>query len=230
MQIRALLSPLQVAALLLTAVTPGQSQAGDVVERSTHLRYGQPNGFQEVRHNADGSISVHYEYSDKGRGPKLDAQYRLAADGTTLQVDSEGVDYLKAPISDHFSLVGGQAHWHNTAEDEQRAVSTPVFYKSLYAPSEEFHLLVQALLKAPGQKLNLLPGGEVNLRKLAEKTVKGNAGSRKLSLYAMSGLSDGSPDYYWLDVSGDFFVDGSVVPEGWEDILPQLRKFEDAQD
>jgi hypothetical protein len=229
-QIRTVLRSLRVAALLSIALISVQAQAADGVQRSVHMRYGQPNGFQEVRHNADGSISVHYEYNDKGRGPKLDAQYRLAADGTLLQVDSEGVDYLKAPISDHFSLVSGVAHWHNAAENEQRAVSTPVFYKSLYAPSEEFHLLVQALLKAPGQKLNLLPGGEVSLRKLAEKTVQGKAGSRKLFLYAMSGLSDGTPDYYWQDAGGHFFVDSAVVPEGWEDILPELRKFEDAQD
>jgi Amidohydrolase family len=207
----------------------GSSSAAMTIQRSVHLRYGQPNGFQEVRHNADGSISVHFEYNDRGRGPKFDAQYRLAADGTLLQVDSEGVDYLNAPISDHFSLIGGQAHWHNTAENEQRAVSTPVFYKSFYGPSEEMHLLVQALLKAPGQKLNLLPGGEASLRKIDEETVRGKAGMRKLFLYAMSGLSDGSPDYYWQDAGGHFFVDSVVVPEGWEDILPQLHKFEEAQ-
>jgi hypothetical protein len=205
------------------------ARAAADIERSVHLRYGQPNGYQEVRHNADGSISVHFEYNDRGRGPKFDAQYRLAADGTLLQVDSEGVDYLDAPLSDHFSLVGGQAHWHNTAENEQRAVSTPVFYKSFYGPPEELHLLVQALRKAPGQKLNLLPGGEVSLRKIDEETVQGKAGTRKLSLYAMSGLSDGTPDYYWQDAGGHFFV-GSVVPEGWEDILPQLHQFENAQD
>ena len=62
-----------------------------------------------------------------------------------------------------------------------------------------------------------------------EETVRGKAGTRKLSLYAMSGLSDGTPDYYWQNVAGDFFV-GSVVPEGWEDILPKLHKFEEAQD
>jgi imidazolonepropionase-like amidohydrolase len=208
---------------------PGQSQAADDVERSVHVRYGQPNGFQEVRHNADGSISVHFEYNDRGRGPKFDTQYRLGADGTLLQVDSEGVDYLKAPLSDHFSLVGGQAHWHNTAENEQRAVSTPVFYQSFYGPSEEMHLLVQALLKAPEQKLNLLPGGEVSLRKIDEETVQGKAGTRSLFLYALSGL--GAPLYFWQDAGGHFFVDSdSMVPEGWEDILPQLHKFQEAQD
>ena len=229
MRIRTLFQPLLVAALLLTAVTHGHARAADEVERSVHLRYGQVNGFQEVRHHADGSISVHYEYNDRGRGPKFDTQYRLAADGTLLQVDSEGVDYLNAPLSDHFSLVGGQAHWHNTAENEQRAVSTPVFYKSFYGPPEEYHLLLRALLEAPGQKLNLLPGGEVSLRKIDDETVRGKAGIRKLSLYAMSGLSDGTPDYYWQDAGGHFFV-GSVVPEGWEDILPQLRNFENTQD
>jgi hypothetical protein len=172
MQIRTPLRPLQVAAFLSIVAIAGQAQAADQVERSVHMRYGQANGFQEVRHNTDGSISVHYEFSDKGRGPKFDAQYRLAADGTLLQVDSEGVDYLKAPISDHFSLVGGQAHWHNTAEDEQRAIDTPVFYKSLYAPSEEFHLLVQALLKAPGQKLKLLPRARLTCASLRKRPSK----------------------------------------------------------
>jgi hypothetical protein len=227
--IRIIRHQLLAIAFTVAAGIAGPARAADDVERSVHLRYGQPNGFQEVRHNTDGSISVHFEYNDRGRGPKFDARYRLAADGTLLQVDSEGVDYLNAPLSDHFSLVGGQAHWHNTAENEQRAVSTPVFYKSFYGPPEEFHLLVQALLKAPGQKLNLLPGGEVSLRKIDEETVQGKAGIRKLSLYAMSGLSDGTPDYYWQDAGGHFFV-GSVVPEGWEDILPQLHKFENVQD
>jgi amidohydrolase family protein len=229
MRIRTLFQPLRVAALLLTAVHPCQSQAADDVERSAHLRYGQPNGFQEVRHNADGSISVHFEYNDRGRGPKFDTRYRLAADGTLLQVESEGVDYLKAPLSDHFSLADGRAHWHNTAEDEQRAVNAPVFYKGFYGPPEEMHLLVQALLKAPRQKLNLLPGGGVSLRKLDEVTVQGKAGMRKLSLYAMSGF--GAPLYYWQDAGGHFFVDSdSVVPEGWEDILPQLKRREKVQD
>jgi hypothetical protein len=232
-RIRPLFRPLLVAALLSTAGNPGHfkavARAADTVERSVHLRYGQPNGFQEVRHNADGSISVHFEYNDRGRGPKFDTQYRVAADGTLLQVDSEGVDYLKAPLSDHFSLVGGQAHWHNTGEDEQRAVSSPAFYKSFDGPPEEMHLLVQALLKAPGQKLNLLPGGEVSLRKLDGATVHGKAGTRELSLYAMSGF--GSPLYYWQDAGGHFFVDSdSVVPEGWEDVLPQLKKHEETQD
>lgn len=230
MRIRTLFLPLQVVALLSTAAIPDRAQAADTVERSVNLRYGQPNGFQEVRHNADGSVSVHYEYNDRGRGPKFDAKYRLATDGTVLQVDSEGVDYLKAPLSEHFSLVAGLARWHNTAGKGQRSVSTPVFYKSNNSPPEELHLLVQALLKAPGQTLNLLPDGKVSLRKLDEVTVKSKAGTRKLTLYAMTGLSDGTPDYFWQDAGGHFFVDYSVVPEGWEDILPQLRKFEDSQD
>jgi len=227
MPYRTLIQPFLVAALLTTAVTLGQALAADDVERSVHFRYGQPNGFQEVRRDTEGSISVHFEYHDRGRGPNFDTQYRLAADGTPLQVDSKGVDYLKAPFSDHFSLVDGQARWHNAAENEQRAVSTPVFYLSANRPPEEFRLLVRALLKAPGQRINLLPGGEASLRALGEETVRGKAGTRSLILYAVSGF--GAPLYFWQDTGGDFFV-GSTVPEGWEDILPQLQKFENAKD
>ena len=71
MRIRTLFLPLQVAALFSIAAMPGQAQAADDVERSVHLRYGQPNGFQVVRHNADGSLSVHFEYNDRG-DPTID--------------------------------------------------------------------------------------------------------------------------------------------------------------
>lgn len=71
--------PLLAIVLTLILPTAGLAQSSLHVERSAHLRYGQVNGFQEVRHNADGSISVHFEYNDRGRGPKLDTRYTIPA-------------------------------------------------------------------------------------------------------------------------------------------------------
>jgi hypothetical protein len=71
MRIRTLFQPLQVAALLSTVVIAGQTQAADHVERSVHLRYGQPNGFQEVRHNADGDIACILSTTIAAAAPSL---------------------------------------------------------------------------------------------------------------------------------------------------------------
>ncbi len=215
------------AGLLLPA------QAAPAVERSTLLTQGHPSGVQEVRIGADGGIVAHFEFNDRGRGPKMDVHYRLAADGTPTRIDATGVNYLKAAVNEHFLLQKGHASWRSSGENEQRAVAAPAFYQSIDSAPEEFTLLVQALLKAPGQRLPLLPAGEAQLRKISDETVAGKAGSVKLSLYAVSGI-DLTPDYLWLDADGRFFASYSdwmtLVREGWEDVATTLGKLQNAQD
>ena len=207
--------------------------ASESVERSIHFSHGEPDGFQEVRHQTDGSISVHWEFSERGRGPKLDSAYWLASNGTPLKIDTEGVNYNKAPVSEHFSVSRGEAHWQSQSENERRVIGTPSFYNSVTSAPEEFTLLVRALLKAPGQKVDLLPLGHASLAKLDEETVHSKRGSRRVMLYVVTGLNL-NPDYVWLDANGSFFADGDhfspLVVEGWEDTLPQIHKFQAAQE
>ncbi|MDB5976282.1 MAG: Amidohydrolase family protein [Nevskia sp.] len=202
------------------------------MERSVVLTQGHPSGFQEVRQEA-GGIVAHFEFNDRGRGPKMDVQYRLAADGTLQRVDAGGVNYLKAAVDEHFLLQKGQASWRSAGENEKRAVAAPAFYQSIDSTPEEFTLLVQALLKAPGQRLPLLPAGEAQLRKVSDETVAGKGGSAQVSLYAVTGI-DLTPDYLWLDDKGRFFASYSdwmtLVREGWEDVVPALGKLQNAQD
>jgi imidazolonepropionase-like amidohydrolase len=225
--------PLLIGCIALFSVTANFVYAADSVERSIHISNGTPDGFQEVRHQADGSISVHWEFNDRGRGPKLDSTYRLAADGTPLKIDTEGVNFNKAPVSEHFSQNQGEAHWQSLSENERRAVNTAAFYNCIDSAPEGFTLLARALLKAPGQKLDLLPVGHVSLVKLGEETVQGKRGSRKVVLYVVTGLNL-KPDYVWLDAKGSFFADwdhfSSLVAEGWEDTLPQIDKYQVAQE
>lgn len=222
------------AALLLAAagVMPALA-APSPVERSVLLLQGNPAGFEEVRHQSDGGLAVHFEFNDRGRGPKLDVRYRLAAAGTPLRLDSQGVNYLKAAVSEHFALQRGQAHWHSTGEDEQRALTAPAFYLGVDTAPVELTLLIHALQKAPQQRLALLPGGEAQLHKLTEETVQGKAGSRRVTLYSVTGI-DLTPDYAWLDADGRFFASYSswvsLVREGWEDTLPAIARLQDAQD
>jgi hypothetical protein len=222
--------PTSLIVMLLFTGNVGHAASG--VERYIKLNHGSPTGFEEVRHNRDSTISVHYEYQNKGRGPKEDSRYRLAADGTLLELDIQGWNYHKVPVSEHFSLRNGLARWQNDAGTAQRSVSTPVFYESLNGPPEEIALLVRALLKAPGNRMNLLPAGEASLRRLDNQLVRGQVGSRGVTLYAITGL-ELLPQYVWLDEHGRFFADtdrsSPLVLEGWADTLPQLVKSLGAQ-
>jgi len=229
-------SPLRCAWLFAAACIAWPSlaaQTAQTVERDTLLTQGNPSGFQEVRPAAEGGIAAQYEFNDRGRGPKMDVQYRLAADGTPTGVDATGVNYLKAPIDEHFKLEQGQASWHSSSENQQHSVGGPAFYLSVDSAPEEMTLLVQALLKAPQQRLPLLPAGEAQLHKISEETVDGKAGSARLTLYSVTGI-DLTPDYLWLDEQGRFFASYSdwftLVREGWEDVVPAIGKLQNAQD
>ena len=220
------------AVLGIAAFSALAQAAGPAPERATALLLGQPVGYQELRVRPDGSLAAHFEFNDRGRGPKIDARYRLAPDGTLRSSDTTGVNYLKAKVDEHFALAKGQAQWRSTNENAQRAFTTPAFYLSIDGAPAEFAMLVQALLKAPGQHLALLPTGEAQLQQVTKTTVSGKAGSQALTLVAITGI-DLTPDYLWLDDKNRFFASYSswfsVVREGWEDTIPALGKLQDAQ-
>jgi imidazolonepropionase-like amidohydrolase len=219
--------------LSLAALGAGSCDAAERVEKSSALLLGLPAGKHEARYADDGSIRAHYEYADRGRGPKLDATYRLAADGTPVSIEVSGNDYLKAAISETFSRDGNRASWKNGAEDETRELSGPAFFLGLNTLPEDYVLLARALLKAPDGKLALLPAGEASIRKLATERIRNKAGAKTVTLYAISGLGL-LPDYVWLDEQQHFFASWSnwlsYVREGYEDVLPKLGERQEKEE
>ena len=71
---------LQLCAAVLIFCAGGIAGAAEQVERSEVLTMGNQAGFQEARYADDGSLRVHFEFNDRGRGPRLDSEYRIAAD------------------------------------------------------------------------------------------------------------------------------------------------------
>jgi hypothetical protein len=201
-------------------------------ERSTVLLLGNVAGHQQVEYLPNGEVKAHFEFNDRGRGPVLDSVFRVNANGTLAAAETRGVDYLKAPVSERYSATGASHSWKNSAEDEKREVPGPAFYLSLDSAPEETVLLVRAALKAKGQKMALLPSGEAQVAAVGAYAVKGKAGSRKVRLYALTGL-DLTPNYVWLDEEQRFFafVSGwmKMVREGFEDTTDQLDKYQEAE-
>jgi hypothetical protein len=199
--------------------------------RYTVLMMAKPAGLQTTSIAADGTRRYTFEYNDRGRGPKLESTMRLNEAGVPVSVQTSGNDYLKAPVSEKFTLTSGKAQWQNDSERGERAVPGSAFYVSMQSVPEEPALLAVALLKAPNQRLALLPEGEASLRRTGEATVKKANESKRVSAYEIAGLGF-TPFTIWLDEKNRFFAGvsswQSTVLEGWESSVPQLLEQQDA--
>jgi hypothetical protein len=183
---------------------------------------------------ADGHIDSTFEFNDRGRGPKIEAHYIVAADGTPLRTDITGNDYLKAPVDEHFSVEAGSGRWKSTSENGQ--APAPGFYISNNGPASETAMLVAALLRAKGTPVKLFPAGQARLEKMTDVTVESHGKKMHVTAYGITGISF-DPQMVWLDDDLHFFASPgkwfAFLREGWEDTNDQLyalnRKAQDAR-
>jgi len=223
--------------LLLTLVLPSVATLAATpaleprVERTLSFLLGNRSGFQETTHHADGTITVHYEYNDRGRGPKLDAKYTLAADGTPDRTSITGLAYFKTAVDETFARTDAETLWKNGSENEKRAERLRGFYIGLESVPEDTAMLARALLKSPDRSLPVLPVGDARIREVTTVPLRQGRDEVTAALYAIEGL-DLSPSYVWLDENQRLFGVWSgwqsMIREGWEKSLPELGKAQDA--
>jgi imidazolonepropionase-like amidohydrolase len=212
---------------------PAAKQENAAATRYTFVLSGNKAGYESSTRNPDGSLQVHFEFNDRGRGPNINEKILAGKDGIPLEIEITGVDYLKAPVEERFSLKKGTASWKNRSEEGQKKISGKAFYTSISGTSEEIALLAQALLAAPQHKLALLPAGEASIEKRGELKINSNGQTRTVTQYAIAGLGF-SPFSFWLDSDGRLFASVStwstIIREGWESAAADLLKEQDKFD
>jgi imidazolonepropionase-like amidohydrolase len=221
------------AALAIAQTIAAPSSSGETSTRYTYIVSGNKAGYASSTRNPDGSLQIHFEFNDRGRGPNVNEKIRTGKDGIPVEIEITGVDYLKAPVDEHFSFKQGVASWKNRSEEGHRNTTGKAFYASISGANEETGLLAQALLAAPGHKLPLLPEGEASIEKRGDLKINANGQSRTVAQYAISGLGF-SPLPLWLEQDGKFFAFvstwNSIIPEGWEGAAADLLKAQDKFD
>jgi imidazolonepropionase-like amidohydrolase len=199
--------------------------------RYTVLLASHRSGSCTVESPAPGDFRYTFEFNDRGRGPKLTEHLVVSADGLPRLIEVEGNDYLKAKVSERFTLEGGRASWKSQAEQGGKTVAAPSYYVSFNGAPVETTVFARALLRSPGHKLALLPEGEARLEKLGEVEARARGEARQLTQYQVLGL-DFSPLPFWLDDRGELFFQGTewfgVVRDGWEDAVPALLEAQNA--
>ncbi|WP_416762159.1 amidohydrolase family protein [Roseateles sp. So40a] len=175
--------------------------------------HGMAVGRQVLSRAGDETLAD-YAFSERGRGDQIRARWSLDARGLPLRYEAEGNDYWKVPLTERFERTegaGAQASWKNRVEQGHRAwPEAGAFYLPANAPPEFTAVLARALLKAPGQRLALLPAGEATIAKGA--TIA--AGGRRLTMYRISGI-DFTPVPVWLDER----LQTAAVVDDWFEVL-----------
>ena len=218
------------AALAHPQTTAAPSSEAAKPTRYTFILAGNKAGYESSTRNPDGSLQVHFEFNDRGRGPNINEKLVAGKDGIPVEIEIAGVDYLKAPVDERYSLKQGVASWKNRSEEGQKKISGKAFYTSISGASEEVALLAQALLAAPQHKLALLPAGEASIEKRGELKISASGQSITVTQYAIAGLGF-SPFPFWLNADGKLFASVStwstIIQEGWESAAADLLKAQD---
>src|SRR6476646_10558742 len=218
-----------VAALAHAQTAPPSSNAAKAT-RYSFILVGNKAGYESSTRNPDGSLQIHFEFNDRGRGPNVNEKIRIGKDGIPTEIEITGVDYVKAPVEERYSLKQGVASWKNRSEEGQKKISGKAFYTSISGASEEVALLAQALLAAPQHRLALLPAGEASIEKRGELKISAGGQSITVTQYAIAGLGF-SPFPFWLNADGKLFASvstwSSIVQEGWEGTAGDLLKEQD---
>ena len=187
-----------------------------------------PSGQDAIWKSGDGTIHEFFQFNDRGRGPKIYTTYRLDSRGLIVFEESRGVDYMKSPVEERFSLVAGEAAWKNKAEDEKQSNASGRFFVALNGGPESQAILARSLLSSEGAgKLPVLPSGQATIRKLQSVPVEASGQKSAATLYEISGLGF-TPSYLWLDDNRQFLAVTSgwsaVVRHGFESSVSQLRE------
>jgi len=193
---------------------------------------GNRAGRQTVTELGADSMRAEYEYDDRGRGDHIIATWTLDAAGVPLAYASHGVNHMKVPVDERFTLSHGAAHWKSRAEHGEQALDGEAFFVPIDAPPALFGVLARALLKAAHYRLRLLPAGEASIEAVGSLPIATRSGSITLTRYRISGL-EFAPVPVWLDPAGnDITVSNwfSTVPGEYAAALPQLIAAQDVDD
>jgi hypothetical protein len=202
---------------------PSPAPAAKVIRR-TVVSLGRNSGLSVTTIAPDGTLAVALDVLENGRGPKVDAALKLAADGTIASFEARGHHTMGTKVDESFTKDGTHARWKSEEEHGEKEVSGPAFFMPIAEVPDAVGWLVQALIQRGGS-IPLLPGGNATLEKSGVTTVR--AGDRDLHLvgYSITGL-ELTPTHVWMNEDGTWFGSTSpwwsVVPEGTEGVIEPL--------
>jgi imidazolonepropionase-like amidohydrolase len=172
---------------------------------------GGQHGESWLWRDAQGRLLGRESMNLRGQVWETDVAETLDAAGIPTAITIRG----KTPQGDaaeSFAASGGTATWQSQVDKGSGPAGG--YYASMGGPMATNASFIETLLKAPGRRLAMLPGGTAQARELTRVTVNG----QELLCWAVTGLSN-TPVPIWTWPDGRFFGVSfglSWLPAGWE--------------
>jgi len=202
------------------------SKGQDTIQFSV-VSSGKITGRQWVYSNAPGSYQLFYEFNDRGRGPKQNVVLKTDAAGLPIYRELTGVDYFKASVKETFEIKDGVARWKNNIEQGEKKLSSSALYSAINSTPVELEWALNAMLKNPDHKIDVLPSGFVQAKHIKNHELTIAGFKEEFALYEFTGAG-GAPSHCWFTPKNKFFaaVSGwsSVIAKGYEDYADELYK------
>lgn len=213
----------------LTAMILASAAAGPAlaeVERLSVVLHGEAVGVLSGDTEGD-TTKVAFAWQSNGRGPDLAEVVKLDANGLPVDWSVKGVAMMGGQVGETYALRKGHAVWKSQAEKGDVRVTKPTMYVPNDGSPWALGVYTRALLKAPGNRLAVLPGGTMTLTKVRDMTMGEGGKAVPLSVYRLDGIQI-SPDYVLLDEQQRMFAHislrGTGIREGYEGSIGELQK------
>jgi hypothetical protein len=206
-------------ALIAACIWSGAS--AQTVERYSILANNEKVGFIAATSNGR-TIDIDYHVDNNGRGPKHKEHLVLNEGGIPVEWTIDGTSLMGGGVHEKMRWADGKAEWDAQADKGTVDAATPKLYVANDPSPYSSGLYAAALLKAPGNTLDVLPAGNLRLEKIREVKV-GDAVA--VDAYMLAGI-DMVPEFLLLDKQGKLFakLGGSLtVREGYESSFKALR-------
>lgn len=200
------------------------ANANEIIEYQW-LTIGEPSGSQVVTITDNGERSFTFEFNDRGRGPNTTTTVRLNELGIPLFLETNGVNYVKGEVNEHFEVVDGRAKWSSSIEQGDEPFGDRFYLAESWSP-EYSAILARAILRDEDGVLPLLPSGEAQIKRVLSREFTVEGESKVISLYAITGIQP-MPDFLWLGEDLEFFgFDAGwfgITPNGWAEHIDTLK-------
>lgn len=176
----------------------------------------------------DGTRWSRDSFEERGYRLELDQQLRFTREGELGELVIRGFS-SSGDKSEAFSARDGNYTFRSPIDHGGGPLRPNTIYVPFSGTLDATWMLVEALLKAPDHKLDLLPSGRASMERLATLEVSNGKATKTLTLQAITGLGL-SPQPVWLDGERVFGMVGAIsfLPENWEMVAGALTRAQEA--
>ena len=194
------------------------------------LDNGTVAGEQIVDRVREDLVRVHFDFKENGRGPTLDEVIELAPDQTIREYHVTGTSEMGAVVDERFVRKGSLVEWSSKSERGSKRSRSRGFYLPLDSSWEVNSLMIQAAFASRQSSLPLFPDGRLVQQRLDEVAVTHDGQDQIVQLLMHTGIGL-SPQFFWATTDNEPHLFAVILPgnltvvqEGWQASLPDLRK------